>query len=311
MIKEFTTNFIIKKIGNHWTAQRKVTRPARTRWWESPLVVQHYNAQICGYDISGTSQGIVSAIRQRCGSRLPFKHGISVGGSNGWKERILINEGIVEHFTVTEYSEELINEGIDLSEQQKLKNKIDFYLGDAFEKYSDPSSFDFVYWDNSLHHMFDVNSAVSWSRHVLNSNGIFVMNDFVGPNRMQYSDRSIKYASLGRAFLPKKYLSDPYNEGSYLDREIKRCNPIALAVSDPSECADSGRIIDAVKEHFPDASITFTGGTIYNSSLNDILANFDEENETDRCILLLLLQLDKECAFSGESHYAFAMAEKN
>ncbi len=311
MIKTFSNRFLIHKIGNYWAAQRANSRPSRTRWWESPLVVRHYNAQICGQPLAGTSQGIVAVLKQRFGARLPFKKGISVAGSNGWKERILISAGIVEHFVVTEYSEALIEEGRKLSAGENLQDRIHFFHGDAFTQYPDPEAFDFVYWDNSLHHMLDVYAAVEWSKNVLKPAGLFVMNDYVAPSRMQYSDESLKHAALGRAFLPEKYLQDPCKPGSTLPRSIKRCNPHALAASDPSECADSGRILAAVEQHFPNASTTLTGGTIYNSALQDILANFDEEDETDCCVLNLLLHLDQQFALAGDTHYAFSLAQKD
>lgn len=311
MLKNIASNLLVKKIGAHWAKQRTESRPLRTRWWESALVVSHYNAQICGDYIPGTSQGIISYLKKNYAAMLPFKKGISVAGSNGWKERILLKAGIVEHFTVTEYSEPLIEEGIKLSAQEGLSTQIEFFYGDAFEKYFAAESYDFVYWDNSLHHMLDVYDAVAWSKNILMPDGLFVMNDFIGPTRMQFTDQSLANSSIGRAFLPERYLRSPYKPWLSVERNVKRCNPVVLAASDPSECADSGRILSAVEHYFPQAKTIYTGGVIYNSSLNDILANFSEADETDCCILRLLLQLDRQFALAGDSHYAFSVAQKN
>jgi SAM-dependent methyltransferase len=300
---------LIDKVGSHWAAQRSSTVPTRTRWWESPSVVRHYNAQICGQPVSGTSQGIISLIKERFGSRLPIKRGISVAGSNGWKERILISAGIVDHFVVTEYSEALIAEGRRMAEAEGLGDKVEFYHGDALARYQH-EKFDLVYWDNALHHMPDAASAVSWSQCVLAPGGIFVMNDYVGPTRMQYSDTTLALMSLGRAFLPIEYLRNPHNPTSQLDRVISRCNPDELAEIDPSECADSGSILKALEQFFPDAYTVPTGGAIYGSALNDVLANFNEEDETDSCILNLLLQLDRQLALLGHTTYAFCISQK-
>lgn len=299
-----------EKIGAHWAKQRAAPGPIRTRWWESPRIRQHYNKLICGESLPDVSAGIVRIIKDRYGHLLPFKRGISVGGSNGWKETILIQKGIVSEFIVTELSGPLIEEGRRQASVNGLSERLTFYLGDAFAAYSEGGSFDFVYWDNSLHHMMNVESAVAWSRKVLRDGGLFVMNDFVGPTRMQFSDVMIECATRARQAMPSEFLRNPHAPGTALDVKIERCDPKVLADEDPSECADSGRILQAVHKVFPTAKTILTGGAIYHTALNDALANFNEDDPKDRAILDCLLQIDLMMAERGETHYAFSMCQK-
>ena len=65
-------------------------------------------------------------------------------------------------------------------------------------------NYDLVYWDNSLHHMFNADAAVAWSRGVLRPGGWFLMTDFVGANRFRWSDETYALVDLIRGSLPDR-----------------------------------------------------------------------------------------------------------
>ncbi len=82
----------------------------------------------------------------------------------------------------------------------------------------------------------------------------------------------------------------------------------AFIAADPSEAADSDKILDCIRLVFPDAEIIPTGGVVYHLALNDVLANFDDER--DATLLQSLLLLDAALAGAGHSQYAVALAMK-
>ncbi|MDE2562526.1 MAG: hypothetical protein KGL48_09810 [Sphingomonadales bacterium] len=77
---------------------------------------------------------------------------------------------------------------------------------------------------------------------------------------------------------------------------------------DPSEAADSGRILAGIAVHFPHAEVVPTGGVVYQLALNDVLANFHDD--ADYALLDSLLFLDEQVAKSGLTQYAAAWARK-
>ena len=135
------------------------------------------------------------------------------------------------------------------------------------------------------------------------------MDDFVGPTRMQWSDRMLRMASRVRAALPEKYMKDPHLPERMLRRDVVRPKLWRMYLSDPTECADSAAIIPNLQEIFPNIDITPTGGAIYHLALNDILHNIDEVD--DRALLDKILSIDDLCARIGEFHYAVAIAERH
>lgn len=308
-----------QQIGQHWDQVQQDAQagrtPTRTRWWESPTVRRHLNRLLDPAAGDGIDEGLTHRARQRLTERgfpkdrgLP--RGISIGGGQGIKEMLLLKANLVEHFELYELSKVRIAEGRARAQAEGLADRLRFIEGDAMQEARGP--YDLVHWNNALHHMLDVDQAVAWSHRVLAPGGLFYLDDFVGPTRFQWSSTSLKVASALRSRLPERLLRDPRRPGQQLSKEVRRPNPETLARHDPSEAAQSGRILSAVRTWFPDAEILLTGGIVYNLVLSDVLANFNEDDPADRARLEQLLDLDWALTMVPglESHYAVALAFK-
>jgi SAM-dependent methyltransferase len=296
------------RIGAHWSAvyQRKSERVVR--WWESDYVVRQINRKVCGAPLSGISSGLHQHAVDRFAARIPFGAGISVGGGTGFKELDLIQRGLVSRFTIYDLSEYAISAGRQRAAAAGCADRCTFIGDDAFRCETRAEAYDLVYWNNALHHMLDVGEALRWSRQVLRPGGLFLMDDFVGPNRMQWSQRLLDINTAFLHSLPAHYFRDPHDPNLSLSRVAQRPNPQGIIASDPSECADSQRILPELARHFPEAEVTLTGGGIYHLGLNDILDNIVAAGDT--ATLDRALALDQACVDLGETHYATAMAIK-
>jgi SAM-dependent methyltransferase len=219
----------------------------------------------------------------------------------------LIRQGIVKRFDLFDLSSARLARARLLAEECEVADRVDFFQENAF-KATSSESYDFVHWNNSMHHMPRADAAVAWSRRILRSDGVFFMDDYVGASRFQHSDRSLRIASMVRSALPERYLTDPENPDQLLPKNLDRPDKKLLAREDPSEAADSDRILPSVRRCFPNAEITLTGGVVYHLALSDVLANFDDER--DKALLGVLLVLDDVCVDISETHYATALAFK-
>jgi len=287
----------------HWA----VKRPSdRTRWWMHPAILRHINRLVCGEAIDGPHFGFNRLLR----AAMPeggFRRAVSVGCGSGGKEIRLLRENIVQRFDLFEISAPKIELIKQKAAEHGVLDRLTWHHADAFD-HGFTGAFDLVYWNNSLHHMFDVGAALAWSHRGLCDGGCFAMDDFVGPTRFQWSALELEMAARVRALLPDRFLVNPRNPIAWLDRAPGRPDPEAMAAADPSEAADSGRILAAVAEVFPQARVIPTGGIIYHLALNDVLANFDEDQ--DRAMLDSLLLLDEMLARNGHTQYAVAIARK-
>ena len=309
--RHFSAEKELQKIGNHWSRldeenkKKRLEGAKKERWWQFPQIHQHINSNIDGGDAEHGF--ITSAINKH--KILPCERGVSVGFGNGVKEIKLLKMDLVQHFDLYELSSGRVENAKALAKKEGLSDRISFHLQDVFDQAPKKNHYDLVYWNQSLHHMLDVPRAVEWSRDVLKPGGGLLMNDFIGPSRFQWSDEELAYATRARrCFVDTHYLASPQDPSKSIPIEKKRPSVQAMYDADPSEAADSGRIVDALKEYFPNVDIQRTGGVIYHLALNGMLMNFDEHK--DQHIIKLLLMIDDLLVEKDLSHYALAFATK-
>lgn len=294
---------IQRQIGEFWNKYRSNNLAKRTRWWQSPHIIEHYNFRVCGKKLSGWNEGPIELLKQKSNNQV-FKKAISIGCGTGAKEINLIEKGIVETFVCYELSKDSIIIAQKLAEKKGISEKIKFQLGDFFESSDNcPEAYDLVFWDNSLHHMLDTRAAIKISKEILKNGGYFFCNDYVGKSRFQWSDSEIALMNGIRLGLPEKFFE---GENGKIDRFVGRPSLEEVIKSDPSEAADSENIIPAVCDTFDSPLIVNTGGMIYHTCLNEILQNIPEESE----ILEYLLGIDDEITEHGYTQYAFILAQK-
>ena len=288
----------------HWA----VKRPSdKTRWWMHPAILRHINRVVCGQSVDGPHSGF-NRLLQDSMPKGGFRKAVSIGCGSGGKEIRLLRDNIVQQFDLFEISEPKIDLIRQKAAEHGVLDRVTWHHADAFER-DIVGEFDLVYWNNSLHHMFDVAAAVRWSVRALQSGGCFAIDDYVGPTRFQWTELELEMAARVRALLPDRLLVNPRNPNAWLDRAPSRPDVQVMMAADPTEAADSGRILAEVTAAFPRARIIPTGGIIYHLALNDVLANFDVEQ--DQPMLESLLLLDEMLARCGHTQYAVAIALKD
>jgi SAM-dependent methyltransferase len=296
------------KIGDYWSSQYSATSRLITRWWDSDYIVQRINRSICGEPLPGLSSGLHRLAMQYFAEQVPFARGVSVGCGLGSKERNVLEIGLVEHFTLFELSSVAVERGRMQAAEAGLSERMTFRMEDGLQAETREGVYDLVYWNNSLHHMFDVKTALEWSWRVLRKGGVLLMDDFVGPTRMQWSDQLLAINTSMRQALSPRYLRDPARPDQMLSTVVERPSAAAIVSADPSECVDSVNILPQLTRIFPELWIKRTGGGIYHLGLNDVLHNIVAAQ--DYVLLEKLLEIDDQCAEMGETHYAVAIGMK-
>jgi hypothetical protein len=157
--------------------------------------------------------------------------------------------------------------------------------------------------------MQDTDAAIAWSKERLIDGGAFIMDDFVGPNRFQWSELNLEFASKVRELLPDSLLCHPTDPSRQLTRKMAPPNIDQLIARDPTEAADSESILPSLMKHFPNADVVLTGGCIFDLALHDAIGNFDDMEDSP--LLKSLLLLDEALCHLGETHYAVAIALKD
>jgi SAM-dependent methyltransferase len=145
--------------AKHWSTAKTIPR---TRWWMHPAILRHINALVCGRPVDGPWAGLEQRMRE-LSPQGSFARGVSIGCGSASKELRLLRQGIVHHFDLFELSQERIAIGKAAAVRHGVADRVRFHVGDAFSLDLD-DQYDLVYWNNALHHMFDVERALQWSR---------------------------------------------------------------------------------------------------------------------------------------------------
>ena len=278
-------------------------------WWNNSFIEDEVSMRICGKRVGSRSAGVLHFLQTKTAEEV-FQRGVSVGCGDGQKEATLIRAGLVGHFDLFELSRDSIAKGRALAERQGLSDQMTFHHLEesVFDRIDGSEIYDFVTWNDALHHMPDVFEAVAWSRKVLRNQGVFFMDEYVGPTRMQWSGAQLAAASSVRRSLHERYLAKPSEPFGGHSVEVKRPTIEEMIAMDPSEAVDSERILPAVKKYFPQADIRDFGGIVFFLAMNEMSKNFDSVR--DREILQLLMLVDQQLLDRGHSIYAVAFARK-
>lgn len=279
-----TTTDAAASVALHWNRSR-----TSANWWTCKPVIRELNRRICGKTSPDPNFGLINrALAMRGDERLEL--GVSVGCGTGLKEMALVKAGLVDRMRGYDVAASRIAQARARAQADGLADRMEFVLGDAFLEERGPPA-DLIYWDNSLHHMFDVKAALEWSFARLRSGGMFVMNDYVGPSRFALSEEDLHFVNRVREPLPDRLFDR--GESPRLPKRLKLPWLQSLIVNDPSEMVDCGGTLDIVESLFPDAEIIRTGGLTYFVAMNGLYAHLRAEEQDDGALLHQLMLLDE------------------
>lgn len=286
----------IRRTSEHWNMK---TGPSYN-WWSNEIVCRYINRLVCGKPIPGLSRGILNlAIDKAKTLNVTFNKGLSVGCGTGVKELYLLRTGIVHHMTCYDLAESRLSQARKRAKDLGLESQIEFILGDAFADFSFTKTrgqYDLIYWNNSLHHMHNTSTALEWSRIALTNGGMLILDEYIGPNFIQFSDEMLEFGNNIRRILPASKLVYPGETTDKIQdhtKTLNRPNLKRLIAKDPSEASDSENILPALKAFFPNAHIKKTGGAVYFCTLPPLYSNFDMSHKDDRDLMEMLMLLDE------------------
>jgi SAM-dependent methyltransferase len=299
--------------AEHWDQQWRdfdFTNPRRN-WWDSPRVVQHIYSKIDAKLGGDLGEACACLLRKRAPGRR-FERAISIGCGSGFKEMKLLEAGLVGSFDLFEVSQAAIDVGQAEAQKRGLSERVRFHCQNLFAGEIPTAYYDLVHWNNSLHHMSDVDLALAASKQMLRAGGLLYVEDYVGASRFQWNEENLKLVNNLYSLLPSEMKRDPANPGFSLPRKILRPLAEDVIFEDPSEAVDSGRILASLSKHFPRHELLSLGGSVYHPLLAQTIANFDESKAEHRKLLDFILAADDAAeVLSVPPHYAIAVSEKD
>lgn len=256
-------------------------------FWIIPEIKQHWNKIISGNPMVSYEE-YVSTTYFNTQSNLNL---LSVGCGEGIHER-----NFYKYLNFKECLGVDISEG-SISAAQKLaalEQKTITYKASNFSNLDfSGKKFDIILFDSSLHHFKNIHEFLNTQiKPLLKENGVLVIVEYCGPNRLQWKNAQLKKSNEILKQLPKKYKI--FTKDGFLKRKVYRPGFIRVCAVDPSEAPDSANLVEALHANFDVLEEKNLGWNIIQPLLKGIAHNFlDSTPETKMWIDFILKEEER------------------
>lgn len=300
--------FILSKLSLSGSSRTKSsfnnTQYFSSNWWVIPAVRGRWNYLITG-SASTTYEEYLSKEMFRGSKSLRL---VSIGAGVCSHEIRLAELNPQWEVTCIDFSGKLLQKAKNISEAKGLTN-ICFQCTDVNKHHLPNNQFDIVLFHSSLHHFRHIEEFVTGKiLPTLKAGGHLIINEYVGPNRLQFSKGQLK--AINRCL---EIIDDPHKSihGTNLTKR-KFFGPglIRMILADPSECVDSESILPTIHKYFETVIEKPYGGNILMNVYKDIAHNFIESSAKSTLILEATFRFEDNYLLEHKSDFLFGVYRK-
>jgi ubiquinone/menaquinone biosynthesis C-methylase UbiE len=287
-----------ERVAQAWAA---TARPP-TNWWDLPAVRARWNTLISGEPGVDHCEYLV---RRHLAGRADLD-GLSLGCGTGDRELRWARSGIFRRIDAVDVSAPRIAHARRLADQQGVGKLLRFRVCEVLALEERSAVYDVVLAEGSLHHLTPLEEVMRRVDRLLRPEGYFLVNDFVGPTRMQWTERQLEVINGLLAVLPERFRRR--YDGRSIKRELIRPSRLSMILSDPSEAVESARILPLLGQAFEVVEVREFGGTVLHMLLSEIAHNFLTDDDETRRALRLCFEAEDLLLQSAELSSDFAVA---
>ncbi len=270
------------------------TSESTSSWWDVPEVNRRWNLLITGSpDIDQYSY--VSSKYFNANHTLV---GVSLGCGNGNREIRWAMACENLKLSCYDISKDRIEQAKINAGNANVSSQLSFEVGDVHALELGSEKYDVVIIEGALHHFHSIVRVLDKVRKSLKDEGIFIVNEYVGPSRFQWTEAQLDTANRVLDMIPEEYRKEYFN-GS-IKKKIHRSGRLSMFLNDPSESAESNLIEDAISGQFRILERKEYGGTLLQLVFKDIAHNFINEKAETKELLKTIFNVEDEMLRKGE-----------
>jgi ubiquinone/menaquinone biosynthesis C-methylase UbiE len=232
------------KIAQYWDKHVGEHLAVFSHWEANEPVMHHQNVRVSG-------RKDVTALEWFYRKYGPFENVANIGTGTGILESALCSlpdfRGQVLGYDISPHSLEVARRNCAAFANAR------FETADLNKKVWESERFDVVMAHGALHHIESLKWCLGQIYRGLRLSGLLYVNDYVGPDRFQWSDDQMRLANELLETVPSKWL---------VRRKVVRCDPEQLRRQDPSEAVCSHFIEETIRAHFQLVERIPRGGTL-------------------------------------------------
>jgi ubiquinone/menaquinone biosynthesis C-methylase UbiE len=269
--------------------------------WSLLKVRQRWNELITGDKNTFYEDYFVSKYLQgRSGLRL-----LSLGSGVCSHELRFAAHPCFSEVKCVDFSDVVLSEAAENAAKAGLENLI-FEVDDVNNMNIPSKEYDVILFHSSLHHFKNIDVLLKKVKSGLKDNGLLVINEYVGKNRIQLSRAQVK--EINRIL--KHEIPDAFKIRHITGlRKNSFSGPgwLRMIISDPSEAVESERILPQLHLDFIPLEEKNIGGNIVVFLLKDIAHHFDKDTEEAIFLLGKIFELEDEFLQSHPSDMVFGV----
>ncbi|MHA7111709.1 class I SAM-dependent methyltransferase [Sunxiuqinia elliptica] len=290
--KEKGGAFFFKKISFNSKKRTQSTFSSQKRqganWWIIPEVKERENRKISGDAYKTFDKHLIEChLKNKRDLQL-----LSVACGSGNREITLSKSGFFKHVTGIDLSPDLIQEAQQKVHKMQLTN-VSFEQADFYDFKMENNFYDVILFHSALHHFQKIEEIALRVKTSLKRDGILVLNEFVGKNRLQFTKHELFQMNKLLTTIPKPYRKRYLTK--ITKQKIYAPGVLRMIVSDPSEAVESETILPVIHKHFKVIEEKKIGGDLLMMVLKDIAHHFvNSNNQESKQILQDLFEKEDE-----------------
>lgn len=287
------------KVAQYWGDERRELR--KHNWLEHPVARACINVRLSG----DATVGLAEYWRAKF-LTVPARRALSLGCGFGLWERMALAANLALHIDAYDVSEAAITQARAYAAEAGYAERVTYHVADINSIALPHSHYDVIFGVSSLHHVRGLEHLFAGCRRALKENGLFLIDEYVGPARFQSSPKAVALINKLIQVLPPRYRTSVYHNGQ--PRETyANIPPDVLAAHDPSEAIRSDEILPVLRQHFEVVDYRPYGGALLHMLLSGTAGNFDPHAEADAALIRLLAAFEEEMEQAGVIGTDFAV----
>ena len=265
---------------SRWNDGAFTTQLESMVWTASPIVRSYLHRVATG----NPDCDWLTAVRAR---HLPPVVGraLVLGCGSGWLERALLDKGGVHAIVACDVAAETVERARAAAESEG-RNTIEYRVVDLEREDLPSGPFDAIIANDVLHHITGLEALYARIHDVLAPRGVFVFNEYVGPNRFQYDDERMELVNRYFRLFPDNLRWDPVSNSCLWKRT--RVDVRKLTEEDPTEAVRSADVLPLARRAFETVVEIPYGGGLLNPLLFGVIVGFQPGHpEHDRVLRIL------------------------
>lgn len=310
-IREGKLDLVLSKITSSKEGKVKKSwehiRQKHSGWIDIPEVIER-----CNYSVSGDIKiDYCEYISQKYLSEKKDLKVLTLGCGTGDRELKLAELGVFGSIDAYDLSKSRIEFAKRQAKEKGVDNIINYRVADIYDIKGCDNYYDVVLIEQSLHHFSPLKDMLFNINDFLKPDGLFIINEFVGPTRFQWTNRQLEVINGLLSILPTKYKME--RNDITIKKKVFRQSKLSMILIDPSEAIESSNILFLLKEMFDVKEVKEYGGTILLMLFYEIAHNFLSKNKETKYYLDICFNVEDALLQSGDiqSDFVVAVCKKN